>query len=55
VCGGGYMIHAHPSCGVSRERYNTFPWQNRIRGFYRVHGKYQSLYRRVTQAQTRYP
>lgn len=40
VGGGGYMIHAHPSCGVARERYNTFPWQNRIRGFYRANGKH---------------
>lgn len=35
VCGGGYMIHAHPSCGVVRERYNAFPWHKRIEGFYR--------------------
>ncbi len=39
VCGAGYMIHAHPSCGVVRERYDAFPWHNRIRGFYRAHGK----------------
>ena len=35
VAGGGYMIHSHPSCGVVRERYNAFPWQNRIEGFYK--------------------
>lgn len=36
VCGHGYMIHAHPDCGsVVRERYNRFPWHNRIEGFYR--------------------
>jgi cell wall-associated NlpC family hydrolase len=35
VCGDGYMIHAHPDCGVVRERYNCFPWQARIEGFYR--------------------
>ena len=39
VTGGGYMIHAHPSCGVARERYNSFPWLNQIRGFYRANGK----------------
>lgn len=35
VYGGGYMIHAHPSCGVARARYNAFPWHRRIEGFYR--------------------
>jgi cell wall-associated NlpC family hydrolase len=35
VCGAGYMIHAHPQCGVSRERYNADPWHKRIEGFYR--------------------
>jgi cell wall-associated NlpC family hydrolase len=35
VCGADLMIHAHPSCGVVRERYNSFPWQARIEGFYR--------------------
>lgn len=35
VCGGGYMIHAHPGCGVARVRYDAFPWHKRIRGFYR--------------------
>jgi cell wall-associated NlpC family hydrolase len=36
VCGDNYMIHAHPDCGqVVRERYNSFPWQARIEGFYR--------------------
>jgi cell wall-associated NlpC family hydrolase len=35
VCGAGYMIHAHTNCGVVRERYNSFPWQARIEGFYR--------------------
>lgn len=35
VTGEGWMIHAHPSCGVVRERYNSFPWQARIEGFYR--------------------
>jgi cell wall-associated NlpC family hydrolase len=35
VCGGGYMIHAHSSCGVVRERHNAFPWHKRIEGFYR--------------------
>jgi cell wall-associated NlpC family hydrolase len=35
VCGNNYMIHAHPDCGVVRERYNSFPWQARIEGYYR--------------------
>jgi len=35
VTGADYMIHSHPSCGVVRERYNAFPWHNRIEGFYR--------------------
>ena len=36
VTGGGYMIHAHQDIGyVVRERYNAFPWHNRIEGFYR--------------------
>jgi cell wall-associated NlpC family hydrolase len=35
VCGGGYMIHAFQARGVSRERYDAFPWHNRIEGFYR--------------------
>jgi len=39
VSGSGYMIHAHPDCGsVVRERYNRFPWHNRIEGFYRWKG-----------------
>lgn len=37
VYGGGWMIHAREGVGVSMERYNAFPWQNRIRGFYRAH------------------
>ncbi len=41
VTGGGYMIHAHPACGVTRERYNAFPWQNRVRGFYRAHANHR--------------
>lgn len=35
VTGDGWMIHAHPDCGVVRERYNALPWHNRIEGFYR--------------------
>jgi cell wall-associated NlpC family hydrolase len=35
VTGEGWMIHAHPASGVVRERYNAFPWQARIEGFYR--------------------
>jgi len=36
VCAEGWMLHAHASCGVVKERYNAWPWQNRIRGFYRA-------------------
>lgn len=35
VCGAGYMLHARPQCGVTRERYNADPWHKRIEGFYR--------------------
>lgn len=36
VCGKGEMIHANEDAGaVVKERYNAFPWQNRIEGFYR--------------------
>lgn len=35
VTSDGWMIHAHPDCGVVRERYNALPWHNRIEGFYR--------------------
>jgi cell wall-associated NlpC family hydrolase len=35
VCGGGYMLHSREGAGVLRERYNSFPWQARIEGFYR--------------------
>lgn len=35
VAGGGYMLHVFAGHGVSRERYDTFPWHKRIEGFYR--------------------
>lgn len=35
VSGGGWMIHALQGVGVVKERYNSFPWQHRIEGFYR--------------------
>lgn len=36
VAGDGYMLHASQRNGaVVRERYNSFPWQARIEGFYR--------------------
>jgi cell wall-associated NlpC family hydrolase len=36
VCGNGEMIHASEDAGaVVKERYNTFPWQNKVEGFYR--------------------
>ena len=39
VCGDNHMLHANPDAGqVVRERYNSFPWQNRIEGFYRWKG-----------------
>jgi hypothetical protein len=36
----GWMIHTRETTGAVRERYNSFPWQNRIRGFYRANGKH---------------
>ena len=38
VAGGGWMIHAREGVGVVRERHNSFPWHNRVRGFYRANG-----------------
>jgi len=36
VSGGGYMLHSTQDIGeVVRERYNSFPWQARLEGFYR--------------------
>jgi cell wall-associated NlpC family hydrolase len=35
VCGAGWMLHAREGAGVLKERYNSFPWQARIEGFYR--------------------
>jgi probable lipoprotein NlpC len=35
VSGDGYMLHSREGAGVLRERYNSFPWQGRIEGFYR--------------------
>ena len=35
VCGDGWMLHAREGAGVAKERYNSFPWQARIEGFYR--------------------
>jgi cell wall-associated NlpC family hydrolase len=35
VSGDGFMLHSREGAGVLRERYNAFPWQARIEGFYR--------------------
>lgn len=35
VCGAGCMLHSREGAGVVKERYNSFPWQARIEGFYR--------------------
>ena len=35
VSGPGWMLHSREGAGVLRERYNVFPWQARIEGFYR--------------------
>jgi cell wall-associated NlpC family hydrolase len=35
VCESGWMLHSREGAGVLKERYNSFPWQARIEGFYR--------------------